>query len=183
MPGDLARLRVQRQGGVVVEVPEIPAPEQELGRRRSHRGADVDELQHRVVARHHPGADVRAILERDVTPGFVARLTRRRNRAAPPEFGPGLGVVGDDDAGVGTAAGQATAARDHLAVGDDRAGALHRRLRLVVEDHRLPDQLARRRVEGEGELVDARVDDQTVVDRDVAVVGRERPDLPEDVVR
>ena len=62
-------------------------------------------------------------------------------------------------------------------------GALHRRLRLVVEDHRLPDQLARQGIEREDEVVDAGVDDQAAVDRDVAVVRGETADQLEDVLR
>ena len=113
---------------------------------------------------------MRAFLERHVAPGFVPRLAGGRNRAAAPHLLAGQGVVGGDHAGVGSAARRATAARDCHSVADDRSRALERGVHLVVEDHRLPDHLAGQSVEREDVVVDAGVDDQVAVDRDVPVV-------------
>ena len=121
VPHDLAGVGVQGQRGVVVQVLLVVAAEHVLRRRRRHRRADVDHVELWVVARHHPGADVHALLERHVPPRLVARLSGTRHRARAPDLLAGLGVVGGDHAGVGPAFGFAPASGDHLAVGDDRA--------------------------------------------------------------
>ena len=70
--------RLERQGRVVVEVRQIGAAEHEFRRGRRNGGAEVNEFELRVVAGNHPGADVVALLERHVAPGFVPGL------AGPP---------------------------------------------------------------------------------------------------
>ena len=157
----------------MIQVREVGAAEQELRGGRGDRGADVDEVQLGVVARHHPGPDVLALLERHAAPGFVAGLAGGGDQPPPPQLLAGLRVVGHDDAGVGTAARRAAPPRDHLAVGDDRPGALQGGMRLVVEDPRLPREPAGGRVEGEDVTVGAGVDDAIGVDGEIAVGGGE----------
>ena len=90
--------------------------------------------------------------------------------------------MGGDDAGLGSPRRPAASSRDHLPAGDDGTGAVRRGVGAVVEDAGLPDQLAGRRIESEGEVVGARVDDQAVVDREVAVGDGEPPDVVVDVL-
>ena len=178
IPDDFAGIGIEGQGRVVIEVPVVGPADQKLRRRRSDRRADVDQVQLRVVARHHPGADVLPFLERHPTPGLVARLAGGRNRAPAPQLRAGLRVVGGDHAAVGSGRRHAASSRDHLAVGDDRAGALHGGVLPVVQNLGLPRQPAGPRVEGEDVVVHARVDDERAVDRQVAVV---LPEVVEDV--
>ena len=71
-----------------------------------------------------------------------------------------------------------------LAAGDDRPRGLRRRVDPVVEDLRLPGQLAGRRIEGEDVIVRAGVDDVAAVDRHVAVgLQQVRKDVLCDVLR
>ena len=70
-----------------------------------------------------------------------------------------------------------------LAVGDDRPRAVPGRRLPVVEDPRFPGDLAGRNVEAEHVVVVAGVDDEAVVDRDVAVVARVAADEVVDVLR
>ena len=178
VPDDLACVAVERERRVVVQVRLVRSAEHELGRRRRDRGAGEDQVELRVVARRHPGADVGPLLERHVAPGLVAWLARCGNRAAPPQLLAGQSVVGRDHARVGPGSRRAAAARERLAVADDRAGALERGMDLVVEDHRLPDHLPGLGVEREEVVVDAGVDDQVRVNRDVPVVlGQEAADV------
>ena len=168
VPDDLAGVGVNRQRAVVIEVLLVVAAERELRRGNRHRRADVDQVQLGIVARHHPGADVPALLHRHVAPRLVARLARAGNRVEAPQFLAGLRVVRRDDAGVAAGVGLALAARDHLAVGDDRSAARRRAL-VRVEDLRLPDELAGPRVERVDEVVRARVDDEVAPHRERAV--------------
>ncbi len=110
-------------------------------------------------------------------PGLVARLAGSRHRPPPPQLLAGERVVGDDDARLGPAARPAAPPGDHLAVGDDRPRAVSGRGLPVVEDLRLPGDLAGRGVEAEHVAVVAGVDDEAVVDRDVAVVARVAADV------
>ena len=178
----------------MIEVGEVGAADQELRCRRRHRRPDVDELERRVVAGHHPRADVLALLERDAAPGLVARLARGGDGAAAPQLLAGHRVVGHDDACVGAAARRAAPPRDHLAVGDNRTRRLVGGVRPVVEDLRLPDLPTGGRVEGEDVLVDAGVDDVPAVDGEapvdfrqaaeqelVDVLGHFAPVLPEEI--
>ena len=184
VPDDLAGVRVEGQRGVVVEVLVLGPAEHELRGGRSDGGADVDEVQFGVVARHHPGADVDPFLERHAAPALVARLSGPGNQAPPPQLFSRHRVVGDHDARVRPAAWRATAARDDLAVGDDRPRALRGRIHPVVENLRLPHHLAGHRIERVDVVVDGRIDNQTAVDRDVAVVAGERAEqVLADVVR
>ena len=176
VPDDLAGVAVQRQRRVVVEVRQVGAAEHVLGRRRGDRRADVDHVQLGVVARHHPRADVRALLERHVAPGLVARLAGGRNEPRPPQLLAGRRVVRGDDAAVRPAARVAAPARVHLAAGDDRPRGLVGRVHPVVEDLGVPDHLAGLRVQREDVVVHAGVDDELVVDGDVAVGVDERAD-------
>ncbi len=176
MPADRTGVGVEGERRVVVEVPEVGAAEHELRSRRGDRRADVQEVQGRVVAGRGPGPDVPPLLERNVAPGLVARLARRRDGAPPPQLPAGGRVVGHDDARVRPAERRAAAARDHLAVRDDRPGRLVGRVLRVVEDLGLPDEPARRRVEGEDVVVRAGVDDDVVVDGDVPVDADEAGD-------
>ena len=179
VPRDLAGVGVERQGRVVVQVAVVGSADQELGRRGGDRRADVDEVQVRVVARYHPGPHVLPLLERHPTPALVARLAGGRDRAAPPQLLAGPRVVGRDHAAVRPARRHAATARDGLAVGHDRSGRLGGRVLRVLEDLRLPRQLAGHRVEREDVVVGARVDDERAVDRQVPVV---LPEGVEDVV-
>ena len=74
VPHDLSGVGVQGERGVVIEVLHVVAAEDELWRGNRHRRADVDQVQLRIVARHHPGADVPALLHRHVAPGLIAGL-------------------------------------------------------------------------------------------------------------
>src|SRR6185503_16124006 len=172
VPDDLARVGVERERRVVIEVLLLIAAEHVLRRGRRDRRADVDAVQLGIEARDHPHADVPTLLVRDVAPGFVAGLAGLRDRARAPQFAAGLRVEGRDDARLGPTLGLAASPRDDLAVHDDRTGAV-----LgpgpVVEDFRLPDELAGTRVQRVGKAVRAVVEDQVVVDREIAVrLGR-----------
>ena len=100
VPHDLAGVGVDGQRRVVIEVLLVVAAERELRRRNRHRRADEDQVRLGVVARHHPGADVPALLHRHVAPRLVARLAGPRDRARAPQLLAGLRVVRGDDAGV-----------------------------------------------------------------------------------
>ena len=77
VPDDLAGRGIERERRVVIEVLLVVAAEDELRRGNRDRRADVDLVEHGVVARHHPRADVPALLHRHVAPGLVAGLARR----------------------------------------------------------------------------------------------------------
>ena len=100
---------------------------------------------------------------------------RARNRSPPPDLLPGHRIEGDDHAGMWPAPGQTASSGDGLAVGDDRASPLDRRVLAVVEDLGFPDHLPGCRIEREQVVVDAGVDNEVAVDRDVAVVAAEQP--------
>ena len=176
VPDDLARITVQRERRVVVEVRQVGAAEHVLRRRRGDRRTDVDHVQLRIVARHHPRADVRALLERHVAPGLVARLAGGGDEARPPQLLAGGGVVRRDDAAVGPAARVAAPPGVHLPAGHYWPRGLVGRVHPVVEDLGVPDHLARLRVQREDVVVHAGVDDQLVVDGDVPVGVDERAD-------
>src|SRR5690606_8464634 len=120
--------------------------EHELRRGRGDRRADVDPVQLGVEARHHPHADVHAIFIWHIAPRLVARLSGLRDRAGAPQLLTGLRVEGRDYARLGAALRLAAAARDPLAVDDDRAGAVLC-AGAIVEDQALPCELARHRVD------------------------------------
>ena len=181
VPDDLAGVGVEGEGRVVVQVREVGAAEHELRGRRGDRRAGVDQVQLGVVAGGHPAPDVLAVGVGHPAPRLVARLAGGRGGAPPPQLGPGQGVVGSDDAGLGSTRRAAAPSRDHLPAGDDRPRAVGRGVGAVVEDTGLPHQLAGHRVEGEGEVVGAGVDDQPVVDREVAVGDGEPADVLVDV--
>ena len=162
----------RRQGRVVVQVGQLHAAEHELRRRRGDGGAEVDQFELRVVAGHHPGADVVPLLEGHIAPGLVAGLAGRGHRPLPPEFLPGQPIERDHDAGFRAAPRPAASSGNHPATGDDRTRTVRGGIDLPVQDLRLPDHLAGLGVQGEGVVVVAVVQDQTVVDRDVAVVFR-----------
>ena len=183
VPPNLAGRDIERQGRVVVQVREIGTAEHEPRRRGGDTRADVDEFQLRVVARRHPGADVPAILVGHRAPGLVARLPGRREGAAPPEFAAGLRVMGEDDAGVGSPERPATPPRDQLAVGHDRPGAVMGRVGLVVEDPRLPRELAGRSIERVRVQVGACAENEASPDRDIARLASECARVAPDVVR
>ena len=182
VPPNLAGIDVEGQRGVVVEVRVLDAAEHELGGRRGDRRALVDEAQLGVVAGRHPGADVDPLLVGHAAPGFVARFPGGRHRPAPPQLLAGARVVRDDDARFGAAARPAAPPGDRLAVGDDRPRAVSGRGLPVVEDLRLPGDLAGRGVEAEHVAVVAGVDDEAVVDGDVAVVAGVAADVLVDVL-
>ena len=182
VPDDLAGVGVEGEGRVVVQVRDVGAAEHELGGRRGDRRARVDQVQLGVVARGHPAPDVLALGVGHAAPRLVAGLAGGGGGAPPPQLGAGEGVVGGDDAGLRPAGGAAAPPRDGLAAGDDRPRAVRRGVGQVVEDAGLPHQLAGRRVEGEGEVVGAGVDDEPVVDGEVAVGDGEPADVVVDVV-
>ena len=153
----------------MVEVRQIGPAQHELRRRRGDRRADVDQVQLGVDARHHPRADVPALLERDVAPGLVTRLARPRNQPPPPQLLARRRVVRGDDAAVRAAPRVAAPAGVDLAVGHYRPRGLVGRVDRVVEDLGVPHHLARLGVESYEVVVHARVKDQLTVDGDVAV--------------
>ena len=59
----LARVAVEGQRGVVVQMLVLDAPEHELGRRRGDRRADVNEVQRGVVALENRVAELRKSFE------------------------------------------------------------------------------------------------------------------------
>ena len=91
----------------------------------------------------------------------------------PPDLLAGLRVERRDHARLGAALGLAAAARYHLAVRNDRARAVLRAV-LVVEDVRFPGELAGLRIDRVRIAVGAVVEDQVVVDREIAVRARRR---------
>ena len=124
-----------------------------------------------IVARHEPAADVPALVVGQRAPRVAVRLSGRRNRAPPPELAARARVVRHDHAGGRATLGLAAAARDDLAVCDDRA----RRVLCaapVVEQLDFPRELARACVERVEIIVGARVDQRAGVDREITVDGR-----------
>ena len=183
VPGDLARFSADRQRRVVVQVLVARPAEHELGRRRRHRRAHVDQVERRIVARDHPGPDVHPLLVRHVAPCLVAGLSGRRNQTRAPQMLPRGRIVRGDHAGYGSGQRAAAPAGDELAVGDERPGGLPGGMHRVVEDLRFPRGAARRCVEGVDVVVGARVEYVVAVQRQAAV-GRLQPPYPlRDVVR
>ena len=90
--------------------------------------------------------------------------------------------MGDDDARLGPPEGAAAPPRDDPAVGDDRPRAVPGGSLPVVEDLRLPDDVAGLDVERVGVVVVADVDDLPVVDGDVPHAARVAADELVDVV-
>src|SRR5690606_37878895 len=86
VPEDLAGIGIDRERRVVIEVLLIRAAEHEFRRRRRDRGSDVDAVQLGIEARHHPHADVHALLVWHVAPGLVAGLAGLRYRARAPQL-------------------------------------------------------------------------------------------------
>ena len=74
-----------------------------------------------------------------------------------------------DDAGVGSPHGPTATSRDHLAVGDDWPGTMGCWLRGVVENLGFPDEVPRDGIEGEGIVVGAGVNDESVVNGEIAI--------------
>jgi len=126
---------------------------------------------------------VHPLLVGHAAPGLVARLARGRHRPAPPQLLAGERVVGHHHARLRPAARPATSPGDHPAVGDDRTGTVAGRCLLVIEDPRLPRDLAGRRIERVGVVVVADVDDEPVVDGDVAHAAGVAADVLVDVLR
>ena len=121
VPDDLAGLGVERERRVVIQVLLVRAAENELRGRDRHGRADVDAGQRRIEARHHPRADVPALLHRHVAPALVAGLAGLRDRVRAPQLLAGRGVVRGDHAAFVRRIGLALPARDDLAARDDRA--------------------------------------------------------------
>ena len=124
-----------------------------------------------------------ALLVRHVAPGLVAGLAGTRNQLGAPQLASGQRIVRRDDAGLGAAGRHAAAAGDHPAARDDGTRRLVGRVHLVVEDLRLPDPASGDGVQREDVVVRAGVDDEPVVDGDVAVRRRADRDVLREVVR
>ena len=183
VPDDVPGVGIERQRRVVVQVLQVAPPQHELRGGRRNRRAHVDQVQLGIVARHHPGAHVAPVLERHAAPGFVARLAGRRHQPRAPQLRAGPRVVGRDDARLRPCLRDASAPGNDLAVGDDRAGRLMRRMHLVVDDPRLPRQPSGGGLQGEDVAVGARVDDQVAVDGEVAVpLGKGRDDVLREIL-
>jgi len=183
VPRDLTGIGVERQRRVVIEMRLVGAAEHELRRRGGHRRPHIDEVQRRVVARHHPGADMLPLFEGHAAPGLVTGFARCRNRAPSPDLGAGACVVRGDDARVRGRVRSAAASRDHLAAGDDRACRLQRGVHRVVEDLRFPDDVAGGDVQRLDVVVAGRVEDEIGVDGDVALGGDQSTEVVPEVIR
>ena len=164
VPDDLAGVGIQGERAVVIEVLLVVAAEDELGRGNRDGRADVDQVQLRIVARHHPGSDVPPLFHRHIAPRFEVRLARSGNGVEAPHLLPGSGVVRGDDARVAAGVGLALAAGDDLAVGDDRSAG-RRGTFPGLENRRFPHQLPGLRVQRVDVVVRARIDDQVAPDR------------------
>ena len=171
VPDDLAGVGVEgeRAGGVEIGVlavlaavrPADPAPPG-----RGVAGAVVDEVELRVVGADEPGG-APARLPRLALPRLVARLAGARDRVGPPDLAAGLLVVrGDRAAHAVLAPGEAR----HHEVLRDRGRRGDRVALLVVHDLRLPQLLARARVEGDQHGVEARHEELAVRVGDAPVV-------------
>ena len=160
----------------------VGATQHELRGGGGDRRAHVDEVELGVVAGDHPGSDVGPVLVGHVTPGLVPRLAWTGDEPPAPELRPGQGVVGGDDACLRSVPRTTASSRHDLAVGDDRARRVTGRVLRVVDDRRFPDELAGGGVQREDEIVVGRVDDEAVVDRDVAVDVGQAPEVLGDVV-
>ena len=161
---------IERERRVVIEVLLVGAAENELRRGDRHGRSDVDPLQHGIVARHHPRADVPALLHGHTAPRLIAGLARPRNRARAPQLLAGGRIVRRHDAGFVSRVGLALPARDDLAVGDDRTGR-GAGSRLGVVHRRLPDELPVPCVDRVQRVVAARIDHRRAPNREVAVRG------------
>ena len=128
-----------------------------------------------------------------VAPRFVAGLAGLRDRAPAPGLFARFRVERGDHARLRAAFGLAASARDDLAVRDDRTGAVLRAL-AIIEDERLPNQLARARIERVCVAVGPVVENQVIVDREIAirrkrrqvladVLGDAPPILPKQITR
>src|SRR5690606_17784808 len=116
---------------------------------------------------------VHALLVWHVAPGLVAGLAGLRYRARAPQLLARPRVECGDHAGFRSAFGLAAAARDDLAVRDDRPRAVLR-AGAIVEDEAFPYELAGLGVDRIGPAVRAVVENQIAVDRDVAIGARGR---------
>ena len=99
--------------------------------------------------------------------------SRGRDRRAAPKLAPRLRIVRQDHARGRAALGLAAAPRDDFTVRDDRARRLLGAMP-IVEQLRLPLQLAAARVERVEIVVGARIDDRIAEDREVPIDGRHR---------
>ena len=119
------------------------------------------------------------VLVRHVAPGVVARLAGTGNQVRAPQLAAGARIVGRDDARLGSGLRHAAAPGNDLAVGDDRSGGLVGRVRLVVENPGLPHLAPGSRLKTNDVVVRRRVDDQIVVDGNVAIGGIDLDELPD----
>src|SRR5262245_31215304 len=99
------------------------APKNELRCGYSDGRSDVNQIQLWIVARNHPRADVPPLLQRNVAPCLIARLSGFGNGVGSPQFLAGLCIMCRDDASLVAGARLALAACDDLAIDDDGAGA------------------------------------------------------------
>ena len=165
VPHDLAGVGIERERRVVVQVLLVDTAQHELGGRRRHGRSDIDEIQNRVVAWHHPRPDVPTLLVRHITPRLVTRLARRGYRPRAPQLRTGSGVVRRDDTRLGATPRRAAATGDDFSVRNDRTRGLVRRVLGVIEHLGLPHDATRRGVQSKDEVVNAGIDDQVVIDR------------------
>src|SRR5262245_37443345 len=121
VPGDLARVRVQRERGIVVEVLVLIPAQGEFRRRYRNGRADIDQIQLRVITRHHPCSDVPALFHGYSSPRLIAGFTGLGNGAGTPQFLAGLRVMRCDDATFMARAWLALTAGYDLAVCNDGA--------------------------------------------------------------
>ena len=155
----------------------VPHPtDQKLGSRGSHRCADIQQIELRIEARDHPGTDMSAFLERYPTPGFISRLSRPGNQPTTPQLLPCSRVVRHDDTGVRPTFRRTATPRDNLSVGDNRSRGLVGRMNRVIENLGLPHQIAGRGIESKHVVVSTRIDNQIIVDRQIAIRIDQAPD-------
>jgi hypothetical protein len=168
VPDNPAGLPVERQRGIVIKVLQVITAEQELRRRDRDRGADDHQIELRIVARHHPGADMPAFLERHVAPGLVAGFAGARDRACAPQLPACARVMGGYYAGVVTGIRLALPAGDHATVRNDRTGR-GAGAQCGFQHRRFPDQSPGARIQCVHLIVGAGVDDRVAPDRDDAI--------------
>ena len=130
-------------------------------------GGPVDQVGVGVVAARNPCVGAGAPAQGQVAPGVSSRVSGARDRRRAPQLGPGVGVVGRDEADVVLVPLAPRHPRDDLAPHHDRAAGVPV-AEAAVGHLVLPDELAGPRVEGD-ELGAARAgEDPVAVDGDAA---------------
>ena len=107
------------------------------------------------------------VLKGHIPPRLIARLTRCRYRPPAPQFFTSSRIVRRNDTGLRF---PARPPGNHFAIRNNRPGTLHGAVGLVIENFRFPHQVARARIKRKHIPINARIDDQVVINRNISIV-------------